>query len=123
MGTIDYSISTLRVYDDDGKSSGTRILVDRIWPRGLTKADVGADCWLKDAAPSTELRKWFSHDPSRWDDFMKRYHAELDRNSAVVEELLDFWRNDHLVLLYSARDTQHNQAVALAEYLRKLNVK
>jgi len=110
-------IQTKRVFDPFGKNDGKRVLVDRIWPRGVSKEQAGADQWLKDAAPSSDLRKWFGHDPSRWDEFKKRYHLELDEKPEVVNQLLCIASQGRLTLLFSARDIRHNQAVALKEYL------
>ena len=81
------TIQLKRVYEAPSKSDGTRILVDRLWPRGLTKERAHVDLWLKEVAPSTELRKWFAHDPAKWSEFKKRYHAELDANPAAIAEL------------------------------------
>lgn len=110
-------IRTKRVYQQSDPNDGSRILVDRVWPRGLTKEQVCADLWLKDAAPSTELRKWFSHEHSRWASFKNRYFRELDAKPDAVTGLFDAAAKGRLTLLYSARDTEYNQAVALKEYL------
>lgn len=110
-------IQVKRVYEPAGPEDGLRVLVDRIWPRGMTKEQVGADQWLKEVAPSTALRKWSGHDPARWDEFKRRYFAELDANPQPVTALLGQVARGRLTLLYSARDLQHNQAVALREYL------
>ncbi|ABL84141.1 protein of unknown function DUF488 [Nocardioides sp. JS614] len=106
-----------RVYEDPAKADGHRILVDRIWPRGLTKADAAVDEWLKDVGPSTELRRWFGHDPARFGEFARRYRAELDGSDAFAR--LRAVRDEHRVvtLVYSARDTEHNQAVVLRDLL------
>ena len=93
------------------------MLVDRVWPRGLSKSDAAIDRWLKDVAPSTELRRWFGREPSRWTEFRRRYLAELARNSELVSELRSIARKGPLSLVYSARDERHNQAVVLREYL------
>ncbi|AGH50405.1 hypothetical protein G432_13435 [Sphingomonas sp. MM-1] len=98
--------------DDDGR----RILVDRLWPRGLAKAKAAIDLWLKDVAPSTELRHWFGHDPARWAEFRKRYAAELAGNPAVAE-LREIAGRERVTLVYAAHDEAHNNAVALAAYL------
>ena len=108
-----------RVYDPPARTDGTRILVDRLWPRGLTKAKAHVDGWLKDIGPSTALRKWFDHDPARWTAFKRRYHAELRANKALVGHLRAFGRKGKVTLLFGAKDTEHNQAVALLSYLRK----
>lgn len=110
-------IRTKRVYEPISEHDGRRILVDRIWPRGLTKAQVGVDCWLKDVAPSSELRKWFGHDRLKWGQFRARYHSELDDKKAALETLVDEGTRGRLTLLFSARDTECNQAVALREFL------
>lgn len=106
-----------RVYEPPGEGDGKRVLVDRVWPRGIGKDRAALDLWLKDIAPSTELRKWFGHEPSRWKAFQRRYRAELDANDAAVEHLLDLVEDRPVTLLYSAHDTEHNQARALADYI------
>lgn len=108
-----------RVYDSPAQNDGFRVLVDRVWPRGMTKEKVKADLWLKELAPGTELRKWFKHDPSRWDEFKRLYFSELDEQQKPLRQLLDRTGKQRLTLLYSARDTRHNQAAALKEYLLK----
>jgi uncharacterized protein YeaO (DUF488 family) len=110
-------IQTKRVFDPFDKKDEIRVLVDRVWPRGMTKERLQADLWLKEAAPSTALRKWFSHDRSRWEVFKNRYFSELDEKPEVVKQLLELAAKERLTLLFSARDTQYNQAVALKEYL------
>ncbi|WP_416343703.1 DUF488 domain-containing protein [Isoptericola peretonis] len=106
-----------RVYDDPGPDDGLRVLVDRLWPRGRSKADAHVDEWLKDVAPSSGLRRWFGHDPSRFDEFARRYRVELDHNPAVAE-LVSLVRDHEVVtLLYGARDERHNQAVVLRDVL------
>lgn len=108
-----------RVYDEPERLDGFRVLVDRIWPRGLSKDSAHLDDWVKDAAPSGELRAWFGHDPARFDEFAARYRNELATNPAV-EVLRDLVRSHRKVtLLYGARDTEHNQAVVLRDYLTK----
>lgn len=106
-----------RVYDDPGPSDGARLLVDRIWPRGVSRERAALDAWFRELAPSTELRRWFGHDPSRWREFKRRYTSELDGRHELVAEILELARDRQVTLLYSARDLEHNQAVALAEYL------
>jgi uncharacterized protein YeaO (DUF488 family) len=108
-----------RVYDAPASDDGARVLVDRVWPRGIRKDDAALTLWLKDVAPTTELRKWFGHDPTRWAEFSGRYRAELKGNDAAVEHLEELARAGRLTLLYGSHDTQHNQAVVLAEYLRE----
>lgn len=106
-----------RVYAPPGRHEGRRVLVDRVWPRGLSKQDLKDVLWLKDVGPSTGLRKWFGHKPERWEEFRRRYFAELAGNPAL-KTLEDLARAGPVTLLYGARDETHNQAVALCEYLR-----
>lgn len=110
-------IQTKRVYEPINPQDGIRILVDRLWPRGMTKEQVHADQWLKDLAPSTALRKWFGHDREKWETFRARYFSELDAKSEAMETLIDKAVKGRLTLLFSARDTECNQAVALREHL------
>ena len=109
-------IKIKRIYQAADPGDGTRVLVDRVWPRGMARDRAGIDAWLPDAGPSSELRKWFGHDPERWAEFRERYRAELADN-AHVADLLALAAVEPLTLLYSARDTEHNQAVVLAEYV------
>jgi|SRR5205809_6837312 len=113
-----FDIAVKRVYEAPEKTDGQRVLVDRVWPRGIAKKDAALALWLKDVAPSSELRKWFGHDPERWAEFQKRYRAELDRNEGAVAQLRDLLREGKVTLLYGAHDAAHNNAVALAGYLR-----
>jgi uncharacterized protein YeaO (DUF488 family) len=106
-----------RVYDHDTAESRTAFLVERLWPRGLRRAEVAMTGWLKDVAPSTELRTWFGHSPERWEDFRQRYMAELDARPQAWRPLLDAARVTDITLLYSSRDRQHNNAVVLRDYL------
>ena len=106
-----------RVYDAPARSDGCRVLVDRIWPRGLSKEAAQLDTWVKDVAPSAELRKWFGHEPSRWDSFKRRYFRELDERQEALEQLLGACSGRTLTLLFAAKDSAHNNAVALKEYL------
>lgn len=108
-----------RVYDAPQDGDGQRVLVDRVWPRGLSKSDAKVDLWLKDIAPSTALRKWFGHDPARWAAFRARYFEELDENPQAVAELRRKLRGGKVTLLYAARDASYNNAVALREYLAR----
>jgi uncharacterized protein YeaO (DUF488 family) len=108
-----------RVYEEPDPADGFRILVDRLWPRGLTKARAKVDLWLRDIAPSTELRKWFDHDPLKWEEFQRRYHEELQRNSESVEMLLYEARKRPITLLYAAKDELRNEAVILQRLLKK----
>lgn len=105
-----------RAYEPAAKSDGQRILVDRLWPRGVSKEKLDA-VWLKDLAPSAALRNWFGHRPERWGEFLRRYFAELDANPEAVAELRRHLRAGPVTLVYGARDETHNQAVALREYL------
>ncbi len=117
-------IGLKRVYDKPSPDDGARFLVERLWPRGLRKADLAMDAWHKDAAPSTELRKWFSHDPDKWTEFQKRYFAELDRNPDAWKPILEAAHAGAVTLLYSSQDAGHNNAVALKAYLdRKLRAR
>jgi uncharacterized protein YeaO (DUF488 family) len=102
-----------RVYEPRSSGDGRRVLVDRVWPRGISKENLKDAAWLKDVAPSTALRKWFDHRPERWRQFCERYAAELDRNRDVVETLRAMCARGPVTLLYSARDVEHNQARAL----------
>ena len=113
------SIRTKRIYDPPARDDGLRILVDRLWPRGLKKEDAIIDIWLKEIAPSDGLRRWFGHRPERWEEFRERYGRELDQNPEALAKLRAA-RTPHrnLTLLYAARDAEHNQAVVLAERLR-----
>jgi uncharacterized protein YeaO (DUF488 family) len=113
------TIDIARVYDAPKPDGRFRVLVDRLWPRGVKKEDLQFDLWAKDLAPSDQLRKWFQHDPQRWDKFRERYFAELDKKSAEVAELLRSIGKRSLLLLYGARDKEHNNAAALREYLER----
>ena len=104
-----------RVYEKPEKDDGIRILVDRLWPRGLTKEKAGIDLWLKDIAPSTELRKWFGHDPVKWKEFRKRYSNELKKNEEQVSLLKDKMKKGTVTLVYGAKDEEHNEALVLKE--------
>ena len=106
-----------RTYDPPARGDGRRILVERLWPRGMKKDALAADAWLKDVAPSTELRKWFDHRVERWEDFRDRYQAELDANPGAWAPILDDARSGTVTLLFSAHDTLHNGAVVLRDYL------
>jgi uncharacterized protein YeaO (DUF488 family) len=105
-----------RVYDSP-TGKGVRFLVERLWPRGIKRETLKIDAWLKDVAPSTELRQWFSHDPAKWSAFRRRYAAELDRHPEAWRPILDAAGKDDVTLLYSAHDTEHNNAIALGEYV------
>jgi uncharacterized protein YeaO (DUF488 family) len=112
-------IKIKRVYEEAYKDDGKRILVDRLWPRGLTKAKANVDVWLKDISPSTELRKWFNHQPSRWQEFKRRYCAELEKNKEPLSVLKQLTRTSTVTLVYAAKDTQHNAAVVLRGFLER----
>jgi uncharacterized protein YeaO (DUF488 family) len=101
------------------KSDGFRVLVDRLWPRGLSKKEAHIDLWLREIGPSTALRKWFNHDPDRWVEFQRRYHAELKQKTALLGTITEQTKTRPVTLLYSAKDEQHNQAVALRNFLAK----
>ncbi len=113
-------IKVKRVYEPARKADGLRVLVDRVWPRGFTKRRAKVDLWLKSVAPSTQLRKWFDHDPRKWSEFKEQYFAELDTAPPGLDELLSRATASVVTLVFSARDEQHNQAVALREYLDRL---
>ncbi|MRN61016.1 MAG: DUF488 family protein [Nitrosopumilales archaeon] len=106
-----------RIYDYSKGSEGFRILVDRFWPRGLSKDKVKVDLWQKDIAPSNSLRVWFGHDEKKWDEFRRRYFNELDKNTESVKTILDKARQGSITLLYGAKEERFNNAVALKEYL------
>lgn len=108
-----------RVYDPPEESDGTRILIDRLWPRGLSKERAAVDLWLKEIAPSDELRKWFHKHEGEWDEFRSRYSSELDEHPDAVAALRDVFRNGPGTLLFAASDVEHNNAVVLADYLRR----
>lgn len=110
-------IQVKRGYDPPRPADGRRILVDRLWPRGLSKATLRADAWLKEVAPSDALRRWFGHDPARWPEFVRRYHAELDARPQTWQPLREAARRGPITLLFSAHDAAHNNAVALRDYL------
>jgi uncharacterized protein YeaO (DUF488 family) len=106
-----------RVYDQPKRTDGFRILVDRLWPRGLSKEKARVDLWLKEIAPSQELRKWFGHDPTRWEQFKTKYRIELQKKPGSLIWLKDKASEEHITLLYSASDTAHNNAIALREFV------
>lgn len=111
------AVKIKRVYEDFSAGDGYRVLVDRLWPRGLSKEKARLDLWLKEAGPTDELRKWFNHDPAKYEEFKKRYFKELDNNPAADELKEIINRHKTVTLLYSAHDEQHNQAAALQKYL------
>jgi uncharacterized protein YeaO (DUF488 family) len=106
-----------RAYDASATSDGRRVLVDRVWPRGLSKDELRLDEWIKGIAPSTALRQWFGHDPAKWEVFKRRYFKELDRKTAKVQQLSERARTSTVTLVYGAKDEHHNNAVALEEYI------
>jgi uncharacterized protein YeaO (DUF488 family) len=108
-----------RAYDPPAPADGFRILVERLWPRGLRKEAAALDLWLKDVAPSPELRQWFGHDPARWEEFCRRYGAELAERPAAVGLLRDRLRQGPVTLVYGSRDQEHNAAVALKQFLTR----
>ncbi len=110
-------IKIKRVYESADRADGTRILVERLWPRGMRKEELTLESWIKDVAPSTDLRRWFRHDPAKWEEFRRRYFAELDAHAPAWGPLIEAARNGNVTLLYSSRDTEHNNAAALKEYL------
>lgn len=111
-------IKLKRVYEP-GKDRGTAFLVERLWPRGVKKAQIAGAVWLKDVAPSTELRKWFSHDPRKWEEFQRRYQAEIKEHEVALQPILEAARHGTVTLLYSSHDTEHNNAVVLRDYLER----
>ena len=110
-------IRVKRTYEPPARGDGRRVLVERLWPRGMKKEALAADAWLKDVAPSTQLRKWFDHRVERWDEFRRRYRDELKAHPDAWRPLLDAGRRGTVTLLYSARDTLHNGAIVLRDYL------
>ena len=111
------TLAIKRVYEVRGRGDGTRILVDRLWPRGLSRQRARVDIWLKDIAPSTELRKWFSHDPNKWTEFQDRYRQELKSKTDLLLTLKEKAAKGPITLLYGAKDESHNEAVVLQELL------
>lgn len=112
-------IQLKRAYDKPDKTDGTRFLVERLWPRGVRKSSLPMAAWLKDAAPSTELRQWFAHDPARWREFRRRYFAELKSRPGAWMPLAEAARKGTVTLIYSSHDAEHNNAVALKDFLEK----
>lgn len=110
-------ITLARVHDREEAGGGRRFLVDRLWPRGVRRAELQATDWVPDVGPSTELRRWFAHEPAKWDDFRRRYFDELDRHPEAWRPLREAAAAGDVTLLYSARDVEHNNAVALRDYL------
>lgn len=112
-------IKLKRIYAAAEAGDGRRVLVDRMWPRGVAKESARIDAWIKEIAPSGELRKWFGHDPDKWEEFKRRYFRELDGQSELIEDLRRQARRERVTLVYAAKDEQHNNAAALKEYLER----
>ena len=108
-----------RAYEEPASTDGTRVLVDKLWPRGVKKEEARIDVWLKEIAPSDDLRKWFGHDPDRWDAFRKQYINELKENEEVVKKLCEIVEGGRVTLIYGAKDEQHNNAVVLKQYMEE----
>lgn len=113
-------IKIKRVYKKPEKDDGQRILVDRLWPRGISKNQAKIDIWLKEIGPSNNLRKWFGHDPKRWAEFQKRYRAELHKKTDLLDEIVKQSKKGLVTLVYGAKDETHNQAVVLKDYLEQI---
>lgn len=113
-------IETRRIYDDSERRGGYRVLVDRIWPRGVSKEDANIDRWAKEVAPSTDLRKWFGHEVEKWKEFRSRYRKELGAHRDELEELIRDADHERIILLYGAKDTEHNHAIVLREVMEEL---
>lgn len=113
------NIKIKRAYEQSHTDDGLRILVDRLWPRGLTKEKASVDLWLKEIAPSTELRKWFAHDPDKWKSFRGRYETELSHNQDLIKVLKQKAREGTITLIYGARDEKHNEALVLKQFLER----
>jgi uncharacterized protein YeaO (DUF488 family) len=111
------NVKLKRAYESPVPADGSRILIDRLWPRGISKKKAALDQWMKDIAPSAELRKWFGHNPARWDEFRRRYAAEVHKNSALLDQLRSFARHGPITLVYSAHDEVHNDAVVLRDLI------
>ena len=121
MSKHEHRIALKRAYEEADANDGTRVLVDRLWPRGLSKERARVDAWLKEVAPSDELRRWFGHDPDKFAEFRKRYEAELASESGkeAVTKLRELVKRGHVTLLFAARDMEHNNAVVLRDVLMK----
>lgn len=116
--TAPHEIRLKRAYEAPGPNDGIRILIDRLWPRGITKEDAAIDHWFRDLAPSSELRRWFGHKAERWDEFQRRYAVELSHHEERIAELLRLARDAPVTLVFAARNEKHNNAVALRNILR-----
>ena len=112
-------IQTKRIYEPSEKKDGYRILVDRLWPRGMKKENANIDCWMKSVAPSPSLRKWFAHDPGKWEQFSKKYREELKQPGTCDELIASIKKHSRVTLLYSARDEKHNQAIVLQQFAKE----
>lgn len=117
MSSDGLRVRVKRVYDDPGRADGTRVLVDRVWPRGMRKDDAGLDAWRKDVAPSTELRRWYGHDPDKFAEFAARYREELESSADALAELRSLVRSRTLTLLTATKDVEHSHARVLADVL------
>lgn len=111
------NIKIKRAYETPDKTDGFRILVDRLWPRGVTKEKAALDLWLKDIAPTTELRKWFNHDPEKWKEFIKKYLVELKANEEAVSILKDYLKKGTVTLIHAAKDEAHNEALVIKDFV------
>ena len=111
------NVKLKRAYEPPTPDDGMRILIDRLWPRGVTKERAAIDQWMKDISPSTELRKWFGHDPARWDEFRRRYAKEVHQHAELLDQLRSLAREGPITLVYSARDEKHNDAIELRELI------
>jgi len=120
MNSKRMTIQIKRVYEEPEESDGRRILVDRLWARGLSKEKAKVDLWVKEIAPSTELRRWYGHDPNKWSEFKSRYAAELETNPGIVEEILGEVKAGVVTFLYSSKEEQLNNAIALKEYIESI---
>lgn len=116
-------LSVKRVYEPPARADGARFLVERLWPRGMKKEALATKAWLKDVAPSDALRRWFAHDPAKWDEFRRRYFAELKGSEDALRPILEACARGNVTLLYSAHDTEHNNALALKEYVEQIRGK
>jgi uncharacterized protein YeaO (DUF488 family) len=111
-------ITLKRAYDSVSRTDGKRFLVERLWPRGVSRAKLRVDAWLKEVGPTTELRRWFSHDPRKWSEFRRRYFRELDSRPEAWQPIVSAAQHGRITLVYSSHDTEHNNAVALQQYLQ-----
>jgi uncharacterized protein YeaO (DUF488 family) len=115
-------IKLKKVYDPVSKEDGARFLIERLWPRGIKKENLIMHAWVKEAAPSTELRKWFSHDPAKWKQFQEKYYKELDLNREALAPIIKELEKGTVTLLYTSKDTEHNNAVSLKNYLERIPI-